>query len=337
MRWIFIALLGLAARLEARQGCTRPLVRREWRTLDDEEKAEYISAVQCMLDKPSRSNVAGATRRYDDFVATHIIQADRTHFVGFFYPHHRLLVAAFEYALRKECGYGGAQPYWDWLLDIDDMAASPIFDPDTGFGGNGEWIPGTQSQPSPEMELPLPSTHEFPDRSGGGCIPDGPFEGLDTALGPRGSVAYNPRCVRRDFCPATFARMVANVRPALRMPTYGDFVASSEPNAHASGHYGVGGLYGAMTDKWSSPVDPVFWLHHANVDRMWWSWQYRDLPERLMDISGPLVSLDWTNKLGGNITLEHENALVTLGQGTSVASTMDIRGGFLCYDYEGIY
>lgn len=34
-----------------------------------------------MLDTPSRSNVAGATRRYDDFVATHIIQAEQTHFV----------------------------------------------------------------------------------------------------------------------------------------------------------------------------------------------------------------------------------------------------------------
>lgn len=161
-------------------------------------------------------------------------------------------MASFEYALRKECGYGGAQPYWDWLLDVDDMAASPIFDPDTGFGGNGAWVPGTHARPWRTVELPLPSNHDFPDRTGGGCIPDGPFEGLFTALGPRGSVAYNPRCVRRDFCPTTFARTAANVHAALRMPTYGEFAASSEPNAHASGHYGIGGLYGAMTDKWSS-------------------------------------------------------------------------------------
>jgi tyrosinase len=30
----------------------------------------------------------------------------------------------------------------------------------------------------------------------------------------------------------------------------------------------------------TSPNDPVFWLHHANVDRLWWNWQSAATPLR---------------------------------------------------------
>ncbi len=38
---------------------------------------------------------------------------------------------------------------------------------------------------------------------------------------------------------------------------------------HAGVHNAVGG---DMADK-SSPTDPLFWLHHANIDRIWAKWQ----------------------------------------------------------------
>ena len=30
---------------------------------------------------------------------------------------------------------------------------------------------------------------------------------------------------------------------------------------------------GGTMDSSSSPADPLFWLHHANIDRLWVSWQ----------------------------------------------------------------
>lgn len=39
---------------------------------------------------------------------------------------------------------------------------------------------------------------------------------------------------------------------------------------HAAGHFSMGGDAG---DLFSSPVDPVFWLHHAMLDRVYWIWQ----------------------------------------------------------------
>ena len=27
-----------------------------------------------------------------------------------------------------------------------------------------------------------------------------------------------------------------------------------------------------MSNPAVSPADPVFWMHHANLDRLWWQW-----------------------------------------------------------------
>ena len=39
---------------------------------------------------------------------------------------------------------------------------------------------------------------------------------------------------------------------------------------HAAGHFAIGGEAG---DFYSSTNDPVFFLHHAMLDRVWWLWQ----------------------------------------------------------------
>jgi hypothetical protein len=59
------------------------------------------------------------------------------------------MMAYYEKALREECGYDGAQPYWDWLIDTEsglNMTQWPIFDPDTGFGGDGPFIATTDDE-----------------------------------------------------------------------------------------------------------------------------------------------------------------------------------------------
>jgi tyrosinase len=39
---------------------------------------------------------------------------------------------------------------------------------------------------------------------------------------------------------------------------------------HAAGHFSIGGDAG---DFFSSPNDPVFFMHHSMVDRLYWIWQ----------------------------------------------------------------
>jgi len=45
-----------------------------------------------------------------------------------------------------------------------------------------------------------------------------------------------------------------------------------EANPHGQVHVFVGGSRGLMSDPGTAALDPIFYLHHANIDRMWAVW-----------------------------------------------------------------
>src|SRR5262249_3310567 len=55
----------------------------------------------------------------------------------------------------------------------------------------------------------------------------------------------------------------------LQVPTFRLFQRSLEGHIHAGVHNAVGGDMASS----NSPADPVFFLHHANIDRLWALWQ----------------------------------------------------------------
>jgi tyrosinase len=64
------------------------------------------------------------------------------------------------------------------------------------------------------------------------------------------------------------AGIVSGAPSALAQTTYDTF-SSPINGIHGGVHIWVGGT---MSDAGISPADPVFWLHHANLDRLWWVW-----------------------------------------------------------------
>jgi tyrosinase len=54
---------------------------------------------------------------------------------------------------------------------------------------------------------------------------------------------------------------------------------------HAAGHFIMGG---DASDLYSSPNDPVFFLHHAMVDYVYWIWQALH-PKQAKDIAGTIT------------------------------------------------
>ncbi|WP_135505894.1 tyrosinase family protein [Roseovarius aestuariivivens] len=69
----------------------------------------------------------------------------------------------------------------------------------------------------------------------------------------------------------------------LTQSTYGDFNTSLE-QVHGDVHVWVGG---AMSQVPAAAYDPIFWSHHAMIDRLWYLWQNsalgRDPPPDLLN------------------------------------------------------
>ena len=65
------------------------------------------------------------------------------------------------------------------------------------------------------------------------------------------------------------ALIASNTPTALAQTTFTSFTTTLE-GIHDSVHVWVGGTMGFIS---TAPADPLFWMHHANIDRLWWQWQ----------------------------------------------------------------
>jgi tyrosinase len=242
-------------------------IRKKASALTAAEKQAFVAAVLGLKDKPSVLHPTNAQRsRYDDYVEIHLkaMNAARTdgaswgHMCSAFGPWHRLLLRKFELDLQK-IRPGVTIPYWDWTVAAEKTA---VFTADF-LGGNGD---------------------------ASGRVQTGPFTGAKWILRVKDS-SGDASYLRRAFGRDTSARRLptaAMVTSARNLTTYdtapwndldrgqsaadwGGFRIQLEVTLHNLVHRYVGGT---MVQS-ASPNDPVFWLHHANIDRLWGEWQDR--------------------------------------------------------------
>lgn len=105
-----------------------------------------------------------------------------------------------------------------------------------------------------------------------------------------------------------------------------------------------------MYNQNGSPGDPVFFLHHANLDRHWWQWQKANLSARLTDMSGSVFPkesamiagdwlmpssayLDYDGDPGNQTTLNHVLWTMGIMPNHTIAEVMDLQGSLICADY----
>ncbi|KAJ2914683.1 hypothetical protein MD484_g5740, partial [Candolleomyces efflorescens] len=164
----------------AARRCRHISLRQEWRDMSLVHKKSYIRAVRCLQTLPAKDiSLSSKFTRFDEFVISHTAMADSVHGVALFLPWHRQFGFLYETALREECSYRGPTPFWDWTRDAGGskpMSRSPIFDPHTGFGGNG--LNGTYTPPTDDDGA---IWHLF---SATGCVQDGPFASVTLHVGP---------------------------------------------------------------------------------------------------------------------------------------------------------
>ncbi|KUI61095.1 Tyrosinase [Cytospora mali] len=306
--------------------CTSLNQRKAWHTLTDDEKAEYLRAEKCLMSRPTQLNIEGAKNRWDEVQWAHIVQSNDVHGVGQFLPWHRYYVRAHEALLQQECNYTGAQPYWDEQRDAD---AGPI--EDASVWGTGSLSFGTGG------------------REGDGCVVDGPFANTTLRLDMDwGVTKYDEYCLSRNFTRTYWPWANSTYADeCYAMTNYEDAWECYIVKPHSSAHLAVSGT---MKLASASPGDPLFFLHHANLDRLWWIWQQADLSSRLNEMSGrnvPTISdlesnewlfpsdsvLDYDGDTANVTTMDHVLWVVDLLPNVTVADVMDIRGDVICAEY----
>lgn len=147
--------------------------------------------------------------------------------------------------------------------------------------GNGPYINSTDD---PSVRLHIPG------KTGGGCVLNGPFINETVNMGPGFTTAYTPHCLTRDLAPSLAVAKLnsTGVAYTLAAKTFLEFEIRVEGGIdvpsltyHGGGHLSVGGDLGELGNVYSSPGDPLFYLHHANMDRLWYQWQKLSKPTNL--------------------------------------------------------
>ncbi len=210
-----------------------------------------------------------------------IHELDCPHGNWWFLPWHRGYLGWFERTCRELSGDPDfALPYWDWTAnptlpavfaedsvlnpanlafiassqDFKDQMAKPVTDFYAGLSADqlsqlkirgladaatfsaqidGDFFPGTQSR-HPNFDATLRAAVSI--------------DVIDTIIATTGFENFG------------------SAKATAHSDSVGDNLLESQPHNHV--HVAVGGLMG----QFLSPVDPIFFMHHSNIDRIWDVW-----------------------------------------------------------------
>lgn len=298
-------------------------VRKEWRTLTRQEQAAYIASVKCLARLPSKL-LGHSYRRWDDFEYVHCEMRHRVHERPIFLPWHRYFIFIYEKVLRDECKYKGSLPYWNWTLDSKNITRSPIWssDPVTGFGSNGTFF-GEGHDPS-DLDAGVVTDGafaKFPIYYPGRMLLQrnfslqAPFAIPDYYLG---SQWYDPNNMAIIASQANYSSFLTKLEGNHLMPGG----RSRLPGPHLLIHILLGG---DMLRLSYSANDPIFFVHHARVDEVWWAWQMADWPRR---------AYEFLPSDGFTASLDDQLEYLGLVPNTTVRVVMDTLIPPLCYRYD---
>jgi tyrosinase len=223
------------------------IIRKNQSSLTAAERKAFVDAV---LELKRRGT-------YDAFVQIHYDHMNTNpdgsgviaHWVPSFLPWHRQLLSEFERALQS-VNPAVTIPYWD--CTVDNSPTSCLWSADF-LGGDG--------------------------READDVVTTGPFAGATGNWTIKVSPDDGPSLVRSfgRFANATLPTQ-ADVATAMAHTVYDSapwneqedtFRYSLERLVHSPPHVWIAGnMLGG-----GSPNDPVFWLHHCNIDRLWATWQ----------------------------------------------------------------
>ena len=212
--------------------------RKSWDALTSAEKLRYVQLVLTIANgKRGRS----LQREYRNFIRIH----ERYWSTGIhgrvqFFPWHRLFLLRYENLLRKaDCEV--TVPYWDWTKQPNRWYEHNVFGR-SYFGSNL-------------------------GRRGDQCTRTGAFT-PDEFRDLRGN------CLVRNFRYSTRPATYARIQTILGFQDFRRFETGLRLE-HGVPHYMIGGDGRALFFDQRSAEEPLFFVHHSNVDYQWYQRQVR--------------------------------------------------------------
>jgi len=234
----------LPTALQTAAGSSSVRVRQDVATLTQRQIGSYRKGVREMMSRPEsdptswlyQANIHGT---YDTPVRA--LWNTCQHGSFFFVSWHRMYAYWFERIVRAASGDPDfVLPYWNWSNATTRALPDPFIDP-------------------PSRRNPLFTDQRAPGINDGAMLPFSAVQiwqafGFDNFSSPTGSGQ-------------SFGGQELAAPQHLGGP-HGQF----ESRPHDINHILIGGDLGLMSDPNLAARDPIFWLHHANVDRLWARW-----------------------------------------------------------------
>ncbi|CUA71592.1 hypothetical protein RSOLAG22IIIB_09681 [Rhizoctonia solani] len=353
-------LVTFALGADSDKECSSLEVRREWRTFSKAERKAWIDAQNCLNKKPSNGKLKlevdtnsynnpafriapynDSGSYYDDLSYAHMNLNPLIHWTGRFLPWHRVYLFEWTNILREECGYDGVVPYWAWEKDVDDFEGSEIWDPDPEYGLGGFSDDESDDYTIHDGALDIDLTYPVPHRLRRHYIPypyniSFPFN-------------YNTTAAVDTISPGEVKRLLS--QPEGNYTAFQGYLESLI-GMHSSVHLMIGGDMGTICPKGTEgtkycPVertatfstnDPIFHLHHGNIDRLWWLWQEQSDENKYAYHGGSVQNISSLDRYpnGQPPWLSKSTRLPTAGLWDSytIGETLDTRSWPFCYVYE---
>lgn len=207
---------------------------------------EYAKAVAIMRARPAHDPTSWTYQAAMHGTHARTVQPlwnGCQHGTWFFLAWHRMFIYYFEQIVRAAVVQAGGSA--DWSLPFWDY----------GAGGRQATLPPAFRSPTLNG---APNPLFEPKRA----------QGINAGLALSGAVASATRALStRHFVGSSqFGGHVEQVAQ------FSNGTGQLEAQPHNVVHDAVGGSGGLMADPDAAAADPIFWIHHANIDRLWFIW-----------------------------------------------------------------
>lgn len=218
--------------------------------MEAKDKANLFRGIKALY-----KGAKGRFSFFEDLSKIHYHYHNYLHFVPLFLPWHRYFLVYLEQALQTATNSDVTVPYWDWTLDRNAIEKAPVWDKNA-FGSNG--------------------------REEDGCLADG-------VLAFQRSRFPTDHCIRRrwTFHETDGPFIVISRERINQILVKSDSYEMFRHTLEMAPHGNIHSLIGGDMMSFYSPNDPIFFLHHAFMDKLWWNFQNKDKKKFMFAYEGP--------------------------------------------------